>query len=113
MVSRLPSGKSDTIIRSLLRGPHFGRGRGSGDSSDHQSIIALPRIPGKVLVLIPLRQTRDHLLMQQIQVQPGFTPDKSTVVCILALQIFVELRQSWAVAAKVDFKMAFEPVYHE
>jgi len=53
------------------------------------TITEVLSIPGKVQIHILLRHIRDHLLRYQRPEQSGFTPGKSTIDCILALQVTV------------------------
>ncbi|XP_069984524.1 uncharacterized protein [Penaeus vannamei] len=110
--------RSGTVPPDLFRDVVIPLRKGKGncwDCSNHQGIILLS-IPGKVLAHILLRHIRDHLLRHQRLEQSGFTPGKSTIDCILGLQVIVERhREFWCglLAAYIDLKKAFDMVHQE
>ena len=68
---------------------------------------------GKVFARIILDRVRHHLLEHQRPEQSGFTPKRSTIDHILALQVLTERRrefQQWLLAAYVDLCKAFDSV---
>ena len=67
--------------------------------------------PGKVFSRIILDQVRHHLLEHQRPEQSGFTPKRSTIDHILALQVLTERRREfrqWLLAAYVDLRKVFD-----
>ncbi|XP_069981044.1 uncharacterized protein [Penaeus vannamei] len=78
--------------------------------------IALFSIPGKGYAHILLIWTCNHLLRHQRPEQSGFTPGKSTIDCILALQVTVERRREFSCGlptAYIDLKKAFDSVHRK
>ena len=74
--------------------------------------MTLLSVPGKVFAQIILDGVRHHLLEHQRPEQSGFIPKRSTIECILALQVLTnadEFRQG-LFAADVDLRKAFDSV---
>ena len=62
-----------------------------------------------------MRRILPHILRHRRPEQSGFTPGRSTIDCILALQVLAEQRREFRqplLAAYVDLKSAFDSIYH-
>ena len=89
--------------------------KGKGDRQDCNSYrgVTLLSVLGKVLARIIIDGVRHHLREHQHPEQSGFTPKKSTINCILALQVLAEHKrefQQGLLAAYVDLHKAFDSV---
>ncbi|XP_069989649.1 uncharacterized protein [Penaeus vannamei] len=84
--------QSGTVLPDLLRDvaiPLWKWKGGRWDCSSHRGITLLS-IPGKVVTHIFLRCIRNHLLRHQMPEESRFTPGKSTIDSIIALQVTAE-----------------------
>ena len=75
--------------------------------------MTLLSVPGKLFAPIIIDRVRHHLLEHQRPEQSGFTPERSMIDRILALQILTERRREFPqglLAAYVDLCKAFDSV---
>ena len=75
--------------------------------------MTLLSVPGKVFARVILDRVCHHLLEHQRPEQSGFTPKRSMIDRILALQVLIEHRREfrqWLLAAYVDLCKAFDSV---
>ena len=75
--------------------------------------MTLLSVSGKVFDRIIIKRVRHHLLEHQHPEQSGFTPKKSMIDCILALQVLTKCRQEFRqglLAVYVDLCKAFDSV---
>ena len=75
--------------------------------------MTLLSVAGKVIAWIILDRIRHHLLEHQRPEQSGFTPKRSMINRILALQVLTERRREFRqglLAAYVDLCKAFDSV---
>ena len=82
-------------------------------SSVKSTGVTLLSVPGKVLARILFDRVRQKLLTHQRRKQSSFTPRKSTVDYILALDVLIERLRDFRIgllAAYVDLRTAFDSV---
>lgn len=102
---RVPREWKEGVIVSIYKN--------KGDSRDPSNYrpITLLSVPSKVFTSILLNRIRTHLVSLRRPQQAGFTPNRSTTDCILALRLLAQQRREYCkplLAAYVDLKAAFD-----
>ena len=92
--------------------------KGKGDHQDCNNYrgVTLLLVPGKVCARIILERVCHHLLEHQHPQQSGFTPNRSMIDRILALQVLIKCRREFwqgLLAAYVDLCKVFDSVYRD
>ena len=91
----------------------FYKGKGSRQECKNYRGITLLSCPGKVFAHVILTRIKPLLLQRRRPEQSGFTPGRSTLDRILALNILQQTRTDFAQSlwvAYVDLKAAFDSV---